>query len=293
MVKNLLATLLLALCVHINVCFAVSRPQEIQYALTDNPIDVVIVSHPKDKVTLNFCIEGIRKNCAKIGRVIVVSSEKLSDEAEWFDEANFPFSKQDIAMEIGRGNEAIMKKFFEHHQRSGWYYQQLLKLYSAFCIPDISNNILVVDADTIFLNPVEFLNDSFGGLFCIGHSKTRQNYLDHAKRLLPKYTRGLSPHYSICHHMLFQKPILEKLFEEVAQKHQVPFWQAFCQCIDLKEGGASEYEIYSDFALSTTNQVGLRPLKWRNDSKFVKRNEFQKKGYHFVSFHTYLRKPMQ
>ena len=286
MLKTLLA-ILFSLCVCLNV--SADPDHKIQYPLTSDPIDVVIVTHPKDKVTLNFCIEGIRKNCENIGRIIVVSSEKLTDEAEWFDEANYPFSKDDVALEIVRGDKKRVKKFFVGYQRAGWYYQQLLKLYSAFTIPDISCNVLVVDADTIFLNPVKFLKKSGGGLFCRGHLETRERYLEHAKRILPEYTQGLSEHFCICHHMLFQKPILDRLFEEVFEKHQVPFWQAFCRCVDLEHAGASEFEIYYNFAFSTTDQVGMQTLKWINSPSFGRRKEFQKEGYHFASFHTYMR----
>lgn len=287
MVKTLLAVLF-SMCACLNM--SAESSHKIEYPLTKEPIDVVIVTHPKDKPTLNFCIKGIRSNCANIGRVIVVSSEKLTEEAEWFDEANFPFSKDDVALEIVRGDEKKIEKFFNGFQRAGWYYQQLLKLYAAFTIPDISSNVLVVDSDTIFLNPVKFQKKSGGGLFCRGLMKTRERYLNHAKRMLPGYVHGHVDHFCICHHMLFQKPILDRLFEEVSLKHQMPFWQAFCQCVDLNYPGASEFEIYYNFAFATTDQVGMRTLKWTNSPNFARRFEFQKKGYHFASFHTYLRK---
>ena len=184
---------------------------ETHYSLNDDLIDVVIVTHPKDKVTLDYCIDGIRENCSKVRRVIVVSSEKLTDKAEWFDENQFPFDKEDIALTIARGDKKKAKDFFRNKHRSpGWYFQQLLKIYSSFIIPNISSNVLILDSDTIFMNPVEFLNSDNGGLFCVSREEAKSAYFKHAQKLVPGYKRIYSGVYSVCHHMLFQKPILRR-----------------------------------------------------------------------------------
>lgn len=282
------------------LCIGCLANAHVEYPLVDDPIDVVIVSHPKDKNTLEFCIDGIQQNCSKIRRVIVVSSERLTDKAEWFDEAEFPFTKEGVALAIGRGKALVAKTFFMHknHRSSGWYFQQLLKLYSGFVIPGISSNVLVIDADTVFLNPVEFLNhETCGGLFCFStfdkvkpYISAFKRYISHAKRLLPGYERVYPDYYSISHHMLFQKPILEDLFRTVETHHKKRFWRAFCKSVDLNEGGASEYEIYSNFALARTKQAAIRPLNWLNSPYLNKSDEYKKEGYHFASFHTYMRK---
>ncbi|MFX0095788.1 MAG: hypothetical protein ACFFBD_28880, partial [Candidatus Hodarchaeota archaeon] len=106
-------------------------------------IDVIIPTCEKDLGTLELCIEGCRKNITGLRRIIVISKEKYTDNAEWFDERFFPFSLSDVEHLIG-----ISK-------REGWYFQQLLKIYS-FSIPDIAENVLAVDSDTIFLRPVSF-----------------------------------------------------------------------------------------------------------------------------------------
>jgi hypothetical protein len=261
------------------------------YDLVDDPIDAVIVTHPRDKKTIDLCINGLRKNCNGLRRVIVVSSENLTDEAEWFNENQFPFNKADIASTITRGDKKRAKSFFKGvHYSPGWYFQQLLKLYSPFVIPGISTNVLVVDADTIFMNPVEFLNDSFGALFCTGTERVFLAYFEHAKRLVPDYERIYPDVYSVCHHMLFQKAILEDLFRTVEDYHEVPFWEAFCLSVNFpKNEGASEFEIYYNYALRHTDQVGLRELKWMNSPFLKNRKQFEKEGYHFVSFHKYMR----
>jgi hypothetical protein len=277
-------SILFFFCLHLSL-------QAKSYVLENDPIDVVFVSHPKDQETLNYAIDGIRENAA-VRRIIVVSSIQLSDKAEWYDEKDFPFSKDDIRSAITRGDKAKAKTFFQDtHYGPAWYYQQLLKLYSPYVIPGISSNVLIIDADTIFMNPVEFLNDSFGGLFCVNHGSKKPGYFAHAKRLVPNYKRIYPKYYSVCHHMLFQKPILDDLFSTVEKYHHKPFWVAFCEAVSLKKNlGASEYEIYYSFALNQTKQVGIRELKWENSPALEKRDTFKAEGYQFVSFHTYLRK---
>lgn len=261
------------------------------YPLVNDPIDVVIVTHPKDKTTLNDCINGIKENCDNIRRIIVVSSENLTNQAEWFHENQFPFTKEDVAMAIVRGSKKKREEFFRNSHRSpGWYFQQLLKLYSPFVIPGISSNVLILDSDTIFLNRVKFLNESFGGLFSFSREDAKPAYFKHAQRLVPGYKRVYPKIYSVCHHMLFQKPILEDLFQTVENYHETEFWIAFCSCVDLRENrGASEFEIYYNFALRNSSQVQLRELKWTNCGNLSRKDEFKRRGFHFVSFHTYLR----
>lgn len=272
------------------LAFAEEQRNKIYYELPDEPIDVVIVAHPKDKEVLDYCIDGIRRNCHKIRRIITVSSEKLTNKAEWFNEKKFPFTIDDVALAIGKENKKRSEAFFRRHNRGpGWYLQQLLKLYSAFVIPGISSNVLIVDADVVFLNPVEFLNEKNGGLFCLSQLSAKKLYIQHAKRLVPGYKRINPESYSVCHHMLFQRPILKDLFNTVEQYHHQPFWKAFCYCVQYnKKKGASEYEIYYNYALTHTDQVAIRELKWINSGCLDLRNKFKEEGYHFAAFQSYL-----
>lgn len=261
------------------------------YAFPDEPIDVIIPAIEKDLTTLNLAIEGIRANGKNIRRVIVISDKPLTNQAEWFDEALYPFDKQEIAKYLFKGNEkwASNYKMF-HPDRIGWYYQQLLKLYAPSTIPGLSANVLALDADTIFLNPVEFLDPHFAGLYnpAAEHHKP---YFRHLQTFLPGYKR-VHPHYSgVAHHMLFQRCIVNDLFHTVENLHHKPFWQAFCQSVHFKDlfAGASEYEIYFTFAFSRTHQVQIRPLNWANIPNLTHLIDYQKSGYHYVSCHSYNR----
>jgi hypothetical protein len=259
-----------------------------QYHFTNEPIDVVIPSVGKDLETLELCIQGIQENCA-IRRVIVISAQRLTDKAEWFDENQFPFSKQEVALWLCSLDEKKAETFTtKPKSRLGWYYQQLLKLYSPFVIPDISSNVLVLDSDTIFLNPVSFVNEKGAGLYNPG-KEYHEHYFVHGAKLLSGFKK-LYPNVSgISHHMLIQRPVLKDLFNKVKKQHKIPFWQAFCKFVTFEHSGASEYEIYFNFVFSRSKQVEIRHLLWRNIASLENMQTFKEKGYHYVSCHAYMR----
>lgn len=262
-----------------------------QYDFVNEPIDVVIPAASKDQNMLKYCVDGIKNNCPQVRRIIIVSSHPLIDETEWFDEKEFPFTKADVALYLNHMDEKRALHYC-HEGRCGWYFQQLLKFYAPLVIPDISSNVLILDSDVVFFQPVEFLNNSGGGIYAT-RILTSPLYLIHAQKLLPGLRRFHLLHSGVVHHMIFQKPVLEDLFRQVEKYHNIEFWKAFCLCVDegnIRRPGASEYEIYFNFAFSRSKQVTIRPLRWINNGDVSSMEEHKKHGYHFVAYHSYLRK---
>ena len=234
------------------------------------PVDVVIPCCQKDAKVLDLCIEGIRKQGRNIRRVIVVSKTPLTDKAEWFDEKLYPFTIADLGKEIFPNDPSKAKWFSSECSRRGWIYQQLLKLYAPLVIPKISSNVLILDADVIFLRPVEFLTESGIGLYGTG-TEWHGPYFKHMSRLLPKLRRVFPPHSGVCHHMLFQKRVIRNLFAKIVAYHKKEPWKALCACIDPDEiegSCLSEYEIYFNYLFSNSGQAKLRPLKWDQTADF-------------------------
>ncbi len=261
------------------------------FTFTFDPIDVVIPCHKKDLITLDLVIDGARKNIKNIGRVIVVSSERLTDKAEWFDERQYPFTKESIAYEIFKDKKKADNFLNSPKTRIGWIYQQFLKSYSIFVIPDISSNVLILDADTIFLRPIEFQDPITGaGLYNPGTENEIQ-YFEHLERVLPGF-RKVFPQYSgISHHMLIQKSVMEALYAEIIKAHNKEPWKVFCAMIDMNYLYTScmciEYELYFNFVFSRSNLVKIRHLKWHNipfrEFRMLKNNE-----YDYLSCHAWM-----
>lgn len=259
----------------------------------DRTVDVIIPAHRKDLPTLPYCIKGAKKHIKNVGRVIVVSKEKLTDEAEWFDESKYPFKKKDIAK--------IAEKI--GHYGVGWYYQQLLKLYAPTVIPDISNNVLVLDSDTVWYRKVEFLNEEEQYLF--NKSKEYKNFgtdgfvvssRKFVKKMLPELDLRILEKEGIkssgvAHHMIFSREIMEDLFERVCKAHKKKhFWKIFMD-IASKKGyqSASEYELYFVFMLNFyRDKIVRRELKYKNthDITFGRYLwESLRKKYYYCSYH--------
>jgi len=277
--------------------FTVHSNQNIKttYTFSPDPIDVIIPCHAKDKRTLDLVIKGIKENGKNIRRIIIISAQPLSELAEWVPEDIFPFSKKDLINAIAKENKELIKKVSKS-SRIGWIYQQLLKLYSPFVIENISPNVLALDADTVFLNPVEFMNEKSEPYFNVGTEHHRP-YFEHAAKLLDHpftITKLFPRHSGICHHMLLQKPVLEDLFEKIEEKSGMAAWKTLCFHVNLahlRGSCMSEYEIYFNFIMSRTDQAKIRKLKWANAAyRSHTISRYKNHGYHYVSCHAYIKR---
>ncbi|MFM7621066.1 MAG: hypothetical protein ACKO47_05625 [Alphaproteobacteria bacterium] len=281
-------------------------------------IDAVIPAHPKDLETLEYCIKGIKKNVKNIRRIIVVSKSKLTDNAEWFDEALYPFSYPEVAKLVNNINV-------------GWNYQQLLKLYAPLTIPDISDNVLIVDADTVFYKKISFFDKNNRALYNLAKdqnlhaSEFQINTLEHIKKIIyqvsdlipelfddsqknnPQRSQifsqklnfldnkqkslALNLESGICHHMLMQKKVILSLFSTIENnfKNQ-KFYEIFLQNRQNSHGVA-EYNLYFYFLISHfPNDYAIRLLDYKNTAKFQPIFENIRKKYHYCSYHSYMRK---
>lgn len=262
------------------------------YDFGNDPVDVIIPSTEKDLYTLDLCIEGIRNSCDQVRRIIVISDRQLTTKAEWFDEKLFPFTKEEVAFYLVGCDQNKAEKYLSAPEpRVGWYLQQLIKLYAPYVIPGISSNVVHLDSDTIFINPVSFVDQNGGGLYNPG-TEYHIPYFKHMDRFLPGQRRLYAQHSGISHHMLLQRCILDDLFEAVESYHNMDLWKAYCLCVDQKDlylSGAASDEVYFNFAFSQTDQVHLRMLKWDNIPTIKTRDYYKNKGYHYISCHSWMR----
>ncbi len=261
------------------------------FEFTFDPIDVIIPCHEKDIRTLPLVIECIKKNIINHRRIIVISSKKLIDTAEWFDEKNYPFTKESLAYEIFHIETEAHDFINQSKTRIGWIYQQLLKTYALFVIPDISSNVLAIDADTIFLKPVSFQDPKTGAGLYSPALEPYQPYFDHNARVLPGLKKFFTEYSGVSHHMLFQRNLMEALHNEIESIHNKPAWKVFCEFIDKKYLFVScmsiDYELYFNYIFSKTDLVKIRRLNW-NNCKWQDFNRRKNDGYDFLSCHAYL-----
>lgn len=234
-----------------------------------NKIDLVYPCHAKDSVTVKLAIKYAKKNIKNLRNIYVVSKTKLTNDAIWISEDIFPFTFQDMINKIG------------NHWRTGWYYAGWIHLYSAIVIENTLDNVLICDADTIFCNKVEFVDNDENLLFNISPGDGSPLYFEHMKKLVPELKPQLERSWScISHHMVVNKKILQSMISNIEKVHNKPFWEAW---IDVTKenystfskentpgyrgnnrhkngpGRATSYELYCQYALKYfKNNIKIR-----------------------------------
>lgn len=285
---------ILFLCVSLGCSLLISREinwKKVKYNFTLESIDVVIPVHRKDLPVLEMCIEGVKRNVKNVRRIIVISEEHFTHNAEWFDERDFPFTKEMIAIEIFKGNKNQAMQFVRHPDtRIGWIFKQIVCLYVPLVIPDVSSNVLILDSDTIFFKPVSF-QDEEGNPFFNPGTENHRPYFEHGARLLPGFRRVMSNHSGISHHMLFQRDVIIDLLANIMEYHELEPWVAIARTIDLNhiyKSCMAEYEIYFNYLFLKSDQGKIRPLKWAN-GRLKDLQRYKNHGFDYASFHHYCR----
>ena len=240
--------------------------------------DIVIPLGPKDLNNICKQIECTIKNVIGYRNIYIVSSVNVACPGTIFiDESIFPFADQ-IAI------------FHNKNERNGWYLQQLIKLYAGIIIPDILDRYLVIDADTYFLKPTQFINSYNQCQYNFGR-EYNCHYFDHMQRLHPDFER-MYELSGICHHMMFETRFVKEMMNKVGEINMAdnPFWEIFLEKVDpwLRHGygsGASEYELYFNYVCKYhLDEIEIRELTWDN----VKTLDFNV-DLDYVSHHHYLR----
>jgi hypothetical protein len=138
-------------------------------------------------------------------------------------------------------------------QRSGWYFQQLLKLcYSLDLAAD--DYYLVWDADTIPLRPMEFFSEN-GKIFFEKSREYNPYYFQTLKKLIGK--GKIYGHSFISEHMMMERATVQNLLTSIcspAPPSAREVARRIIEAIDdeaLSLSGFSEFETYGTFAAST------------------------------------------
>lgn len=243
------------------------------------PLDVIIPLGPNDETFVQRCINSIHMHVVGL-RYIYVVSKNIVDLSGVIvlNESSFPFSYETV---LAKTSEA----------RAGWYLQQLIKFYAPLLISNILENVLIVDADTVFHKRTKFIENG-KYLYDKVMEPTHQPYYDHMARLHPSFVPWKKNTSGITNVMLFNRKILIELMQKVEQKHNKDFWEVFLDCVTVKNNsGASEYEIYFNYVMNTKQElVRLRPLQWNNHGQ---RADTKPAGdWHYVNYHSHQqRKP--
>lgn len=238
--------------------------------------DIVICVGPNDLDVIDKMITFTKKNIIGYNKIFLISSKKdlIIDGTITIDENSLPITIETINNKFGK------------NKRNGWYLQQLYKLYASHYIDELLDTYLVIDSDTYFLKPTIFINNYGQYLFNVG-KEYHKPYFYHMNKM-HNSLKKVSNYSGICHHMIFNKQILNNLFTLVEKNHDgKKFWEVFLESVDPNHifAGASEYEIYFTYMLLYfPKKMEIRKLKWKNSKKLINDS-----NYDYLSIHHYIR----
>lgn len=217
-------------------------------------IDVVIPVVPKDLAVLPLCLEGVRHGVNHPVSAVYIVAPRRQEIVDFCRQRGLVFV--DERSVLGYGPDAIDYRP-RGIDRSGWIFQQLLKLSGTV---GRCEHYLVIDADHVLLRPHTFLTTRGRTVF-YGSRECHQPYYDTAARLLPGIrTEWLS---YVDHKMLFSCTQLDILKEQLEIRSGKSWDRAILDSLPAGEtSGFSEYELYG-LSFDPSGKI-IRP--WRNKS---------------------------
>jgi len=233
------------------------RRQREEVAPSAVPIDVAIPIIGKDLDILPLCLEGVRRQVSHPIRDIYIIAPEEKAITDFCRTEQLTFVDERTILGFGPREIGLiaMRKDGSTVDRSGWLFQQLVKLSGNI---GTCSHYLTIDADHILLRPHAFL-DGGGGTLMYMSDEYHGAYYDNIRRLTGhRYWSLLS---YVGHKMLFSKAELAKLRNHIETYNGKPWTEAIVDSYDRREtSGFSEFELYGDF-LQKKKKLPWRQLR--------------------------------
>ncbi len=250
----------------------------------EKQIDVVIPTVSKDAPILEAVFQSLKNVSQKINRIYIVS-EKATDYADLCKKYNCEFIDENKV--LGYGKDQINYKV-RGCDRSGWIFQQLLKLSADSFVS--TQNYLVIDSDTVLLRKHSFIED---GKFIFRQSKEWHKPYFRTFEKIFGY-KIVSQRSTTCHMMMFNVEKVREMRSEMEKIHSKKWDRVILDFIDQNEKSYfAEYETYPNW-LAIHYPQNVKFIPFSNCS--LTRRDFlplplleEKYGDKFesVSFHSY------
>lgn len=204
--------------------------------------DCIIPFHEKDKHTIEHCCRSLFE-ILNIKRIFLIGKKDLNIKNTFYIDEN---SLKNI-VDLNFITLLWQKHNNSFKNRSGWIYQQILKLSSNQIIEDISEDFLVCDSDIIFLkNPYKNLNNL---IFPYQQAYTKEYHepyrLNYEVLMKEKPESEIS---FINHHMIFNKMYLNELKKFIENKNNTRWDLAILESLDYNSfSNFSEYDLYGNW----------------------------------------------
>ena len=258
-----------------------------------NKIDVLIPVVEKDLEVLPYAIDFARKNIRQyIGEIVIIAPENGTIKA-LSREKGCSFINENTVLPITRKDIDYCPKIKNNYMdRSGWLFQQLLKL-SGDIIGN-QENYLVLDADTLLIRPHVFEHN--GKTVFYYRKDLHRPYLQTYEKLLGEKAMAADASISfVIQYMYFKNSRVMELKKLIEARHHTAWYTAIINNINKEElSSFSEFETYGNYIYKNyPNQMILRRrqnlcLRRRVIKNLSKINIPELAGrYRSISFHAY------
>lgn len=250
--------------------------------------DVIIPVALNEALFVGKVLPYIRKNLLGTGRIFILTNSKnlrFVRELPQKD-SNCQLIDEDHLIEglsFQKVRQIIDKKYHgQVKQRTGWYFQQFLKL--GFALSDYASDYyLSWDADTLPLAPITFFDEG-GHILYNPKKETNHAYFVTLRNLLS--LEKVSEHSFIAEHMMFSTAIVKELIADIMASDTVEgdTWMERiinatnyekCRCDEM----FSEFETYGNYCavkhpglyiprhLNTFREAGFINGRFLNESR--------------------------
>ena len=236
---------------HVKKCWnALSVKTNAKLSESDIPsIQVLSVATKKDFDTLPFSLKSVISSSKNRIEQITVISPAREIPKNFSDRILFDFGLTNLNFvpeEIIISESSRQRLYAMFGSRYGWVLQQLLTV--KFCLDSDARGVLVVDADTVLLKKLQWL-DKFGSQLLMPSLEFHPPYCDFLNRAFGSYK---NPRFTfITHHMLIQPDKLRAIFSRLKIGSIEELIDIVEKYAVLSENSAVclEFEIYAQFLL--------------------------------------------
>lgn len=231
--------------------------------------DIIMPIAQGDVLPFKRNIAAILKNVGA-ERVVVIGPRKIRKEIEFIKRVEFVDEDSLFdGMTFLEIKRIIAKRHPKAVRRTGWYFQQFLKL--AYCYKSRERFYMSWDSDTIPLKSIDFF-DRMGIPYLDKRIAVKEDsiYFDTFRTLLPKCSLLDKNDCSfITEHMMFQTEIVKMMLKEIEENSSIEgnrFYEKILNAISidaLNLSGFSEFETYARFVRCRCPNKYIE-RKWKN-----------------------------
>lgn len=218
-------------------------------------IDVVIPIIAKDLRILPLCLEGVRRQVSHPIKDIYIVAPAQQDIIDFCNVNGLRFIEEGsvIGCTPKDLNLIINNPDGSTDDRSGWLFQQLIKLSGRV---GTCRYYLCIDADHVLIRPHVFLTEDGKTVFYMSYEE-HQPYYDNIHRLMPELP--LDSLSYVDHKMLFDKQRIKLLHQALSQQSGRTWIDTILDAYDRTDfAGFSEFELYGNYVKEKVRRPWLQ-----------------------------------